>query len=179
VETCQALRQIPRLLGAVQMSFVARFKCPACSVETPVVLTSELLKQAAERDATRALARCPRGHAAVLTVDQYGNIRSAPPVYEQAELDCEITDKTPVSVRPRLAAICLHPHPSPFFSQPSTASCLSFVPQLDTLCRPPSCIPPQSETPRMDTNQQHTTPAEVAHTQHVAEFPASETVRKL
>jgi len=87
------------------MSLVARFKCPACSVEAPVVLTSELLKQAAEKGAVRALARCPRGHAAVLTVDRYGNIRSALPVYEQAELDCEITDKAPVSVRPRLAAI--------------------------------------------------------------------------
>jgi hypothetical protein len=87
------------------MSLVARFKCPVCSVDAPVVITPELLKQAAERGAVRTLAKCPRGHTAVLTVDQYGYIRSALPVHEQAKPDCEITDKAPMSVRARLTAI--------------------------------------------------------------------------
>ncbi len=87
------------------MSLIARFKCPVCNADVPVVITPELLKQAAERGAVRTLAKCPRGHAAVLTIDQYGYIRSTLPVHEQAKPDCEITDKAPMSVRARLAAI--------------------------------------------------------------------------
>jgi hypothetical protein len=87
------------------MSLVARFRCPTCGVDTPVAVTPELLREAAERGAVRTLAKCPRGHAAVLAIDQYGYIRSALPVRESAKLDCEITDKAPISVRARLAAI--------------------------------------------------------------------------
>jgi hypothetical protein len=88
------------------MSLVARFKCPVCNADVSVAITPELLKQATERGVVRMLARCPRGHAAVLTVDQYGYIRSALPVHEQtAKLDCEITEKAPVSIRAKLATI--------------------------------------------------------------------------
>jgi hypothetical protein len=87
------------------MSLVARFRCPTCGADALVAVTPELLREAAERGAVRALAKCPRGHAAVLAVDQYGQIRSALPVREPAKPDCEITDRAPVSVRARLAAI--------------------------------------------------------------------------
>jgi len=87
------------------MSLVARFKCPICNADVTVAITPELLKHAAERGAVRTLARCPRGHAAVLTIDQYGYIRSALPVYEQTKPDCEITEKAPVSIRAKLTTI--------------------------------------------------------------------------
>jgi hypothetical protein len=87
------------------MSLAARFRCPTCGADVSIAITPELLREAAERGAVRALARCPRGHAAVLTVDQYGQIRSALPVRESARPDCEITDKAPMSVRARLSAI--------------------------------------------------------------------------
>jgi DNA-directed RNA polymerase subunit RPC12/RpoP len=87
------------------MSLTTRYKCPACGADVLVAVTPELLREAAEKGAVRALARCPRGHAAVLAIDQYGQIRSALPVREQARPDCEITDKAPMSVRARLAVI--------------------------------------------------------------------------
>ncbi len=87
------------------MSLTTRFKCPTCGADVLVAVTPDLLRQAAEKGAVRALARCPRGHAVVLTIDQYGYIRSALPVYEQTKPDCEITDKAPISVRARLAVI--------------------------------------------------------------------------
>jgi hypothetical protein len=87
------------------MSLTARFRCPICGADVLIAVTPELLREAAEKGAVRALARCPRGHAAVLTIDQYGQIRSALPVCEQAKPDCEITDKAPMSVRARLVAI--------------------------------------------------------------------------
>jgi hypothetical protein len=87
------------------MSLTARFKCPTCGADALVAVTPELLREAAERGAVRTLARCLRGHAAVLTVDQYGYIRSVLPVREFVETDCEMTDKAPMSVRARLAAI--------------------------------------------------------------------------
>jgi hypothetical protein len=87
------------------MSLAARYKCPACGADVMIAITPELLRDAAEKGAVRALARCPRGHAAVLTIDQYGQIRSALPVREHAQLDCEVTDKAPISVRARLAVI--------------------------------------------------------------------------
>jgi hypothetical protein len=87
------------------MSLTARHKCPVCSADMYIVLSPELLREAAEKGAVRALARCPRGHATVLTIDQYGQIRSALPVREHAQLDCEVTDKAPTSVRARPAVI--------------------------------------------------------------------------
>jgi hypothetical protein len=87
------------------MSLVTRFRCPTCGADVSIAITPELLREAAEKGAVRTLARCPRGHAAVLTIDQYGYIRSALPVRESAKPDCEITDKAPISVRARLAAI--------------------------------------------------------------------------
>ncbi|MFZ8808358.1 MAG: hypothetical protein ACO2PN_09670 [Pyrobaculum sp.] len=87
------------------MSLTTRFKCPTCGADSLAAVTPELLREAAEKGAVRALARCPRGHAAILTVDQYGLIRSALPVREQAGPDCEVTDKAPISVRARLATI--------------------------------------------------------------------------
>jgi hypothetical protein len=87
------------------MSLVTRFRCPTCGADVLVAVTPELLREAAEKGAVRTLAKCPRGHAAVLTIDQYGYIRSALPVHEQAKPDCEITDKAPMSVRARLAVI--------------------------------------------------------------------------
>jgi hypothetical protein len=41
----------------------------------------------------------------LLTIDQYGYIRSALPVEEAARPDCEITDKAPLAARQRLEAI--------------------------------------------------------------------------
>jgi len=87
------------------MSLAARYKCPVCNADAAVAITPELLREAAEKGAVRMLARCPRGHAAVLTIDQYGYIRSALPVRENARQDCEITEKAPTSIRPRLAAV--------------------------------------------------------------------------
>jgi hypothetical protein len=87
------------------MSLAARFTCPACGADALVTVTPELLREAAEKGAVRALARCPRGHTSVLTIDQYGYIRSALSVRESAKPDCEITDKAPLSIRARLAAI--------------------------------------------------------------------------
>jgi hypothetical protein len=87
------------------MSLATRFRCPTCGADVLVAVTPELLRQAMEKGAVRVLARCPRGHAAVLTVDQYGQIRAALPVQESARPDCEITDKAPMSVRARLAVI--------------------------------------------------------------------------
>jgi DNA-directed RNA polymerase subunit RPC12/RpoP len=87
------------------MSLTTRYKCPACGADVMIAVTPELLREAAEKGAVRALARCPRGHAAVLTIDQYGQIRSALPVREHPQLDCEVTDKAPTSIRARLAVI--------------------------------------------------------------------------
>jgi hypothetical protein len=87
------------------MTLATRFKCPTCGADATAAISPELLRQAAERGAVRMLGKCPRGHAAVLTIDQYGYIRSVLQVYEQAKPDCEITDKTPISVRSRLVAI--------------------------------------------------------------------------
>jgi hypothetical protein len=87
------------------MSLVAKFKCPSCGVDASVAVTPELLRQAAERGAARVVAKCPRGHAVLLTVDQYGHIRSAVQVQEAAKLDCEITDKAPPVARQRLQTI--------------------------------------------------------------------------
>jgi DNA-directed RNA polymerase subunit RPC12/RpoP len=87
------------------MSLVTRYRCPTCGADVLITITPELLREAAEKGAVRALARCPRGHATVLTIDQYGQIRSALPVREHAQLDCEVTDKAPTSVRARLAVI--------------------------------------------------------------------------
>jgi hypothetical protein len=87
------------------MSLVARFKCPACGADASVAVTPELLRQAAERGAARVAAKCPRGHPVLLTVDQYGYIRSTLPVEEAVRPDCEITDKAPLSARQRLQAI--------------------------------------------------------------------------
>jgi hypothetical protein len=87
------------------MSLAARFRCPVCGADAVAAITPELLREAAEKGAVRTLARCPRGHAAVLTIDQYGYIRSALPVREHARQDCETTDKTPASIKPRLAAV--------------------------------------------------------------------------
>jgi hypothetical protein len=87
------------------MSLTARYRCPVCGADVLVAVTPELLREAAEKGAVRTLAKCPRGHAAVLTIDQYGYIRSALPVHEQARPDCEVTDKAPTSIRARLAAI--------------------------------------------------------------------------
>ena len=87
------------------MSLAARYRCPACGADALVAITPELLREAAEKGAVRALARCPRGHAAVLTIDQYGYIRSALPVRESAKPDCEITDRAPMSVRARIETI--------------------------------------------------------------------------
>jgi len=87
------------------MSLTTRYRCPVCGADAAAVITPELLREAAEKGAVRTLARCPRGHAAVLTIDQYGYIRSALPVREHAKQDCEITEKAPTSVRPRLAAV--------------------------------------------------------------------------
>jgi len=87
------------------MSLAARFRCPTCGADVLVAVTPELLREAAEKGAVRTLAKCPHGHAAVLTIDQYGQIRSALPVREHAKPDCEITDKAPLSIRARLVAI--------------------------------------------------------------------------
>jgi hypothetical protein len=87
------------------MSLTARFRCPTCGADASVAVTPELLRQAAERGAARVAARCPRGHAVLLTVDQYGYIRSTLPVHEQDKPDCEITDKAPQAARQRLQAI--------------------------------------------------------------------------
>jgi hypothetical protein len=87
------------------MSLAARYKCPVCGADASVAVTPELLRQAAERGAARVAARCPRGHAVLLTIDQYGYIRSTLPVQEAARPDCEITDKAPLAVRQRLQAI--------------------------------------------------------------------------
>jgi len=87
------------------MSLATRYRCPTCGADVSVAVTPELLREAAEKGAVRMLARCPRGHAAVLTIDQYGQIRSALPVHEQVRPDCEVTDKAPMSVRARLAVI--------------------------------------------------------------------------
>ena len=84
------------------MSLNIKFRCPACGVDASVATTPELLRQAAEK---RVAARCPRGHAVLLTVDQYGHIRSAIQVQEAAKPDCEITDKAPLAARQRLQAI--------------------------------------------------------------------------
>jgi len=48
---------------------------------------------------------CLRGHAVLLTIDQYGYIRSALQVQEAARPDCEITDKAPPAAQQRLQAI--------------------------------------------------------------------------
>ncbi len=87
------------------MSLAARFKCPICGADASIATTPELLKQAAEKGAARVVAKCPRGHSVLLTVDQYGYIRSTLPVEEAAQLDCEITDKAPLAARQRLQAI--------------------------------------------------------------------------
>jgi hypothetical protein len=87
------------------MSLAAKFRCPACGADASVAVTPELLRQAAERGAARVMARCPRGHAVLLTIDQYGYIRSALQVQEAAKPDCEITDKAPLAARQRLQAI--------------------------------------------------------------------------
>ncbi len=87
------------------MSLAAKFRCPACGADASVAVTPELLRQAAERGAARVVVKCPRGHAVLLTVDQYGYIRSALPVQEAARPDCEITDKTPPAARQRLRTI--------------------------------------------------------------------------
>ncbi len=87
------------------MSLIARFRCPACGADASVAVAPELLRQAAERGAVRVAAKCPRGHSVLLTVDQYGYIRSTLPVEEAARPDCEITDKTPPAARQRLQAI--------------------------------------------------------------------------
>ncbi len=87
------------------MSLAAKFKCPTCGADASVAITPELLRQAAEKGATRVAARCPRNHAVLLTIDQYGYIRSTLLVEEAARLDCEITDKAPLAARQRLQAI--------------------------------------------------------------------------
>jgi hypothetical protein len=87
------------------MSLTARHRCPVCNADIYIALSPELLRQAGEKGATRVLARCPRGHAAVLTIDQYGYVRSALPVQEAGRQNCEVTDKAPTSIRARLAAI--------------------------------------------------------------------------
>jgi hypothetical protein len=87
------------------MSLVARFKCPTCGVDASVAITPELLRHAAERGAARIAAKCPRGHSVLLTVDQYGYIRSAIQVQEAPRPDCETTDKAPPAARQRLQAI--------------------------------------------------------------------------
>jgi transcription elongation factor Elf1 len=87
------------------MSLTTRFKCPACGADASAAVTSELLRHAAEKGAARVVARCPHGHAVLLTMDQYGYIRSAIQVQEAAKPDCEITDKTPPAARQRLQAI--------------------------------------------------------------------------
>jgi len=87
------------------MSLAARFRCPTCGADASVAVAPELLRQAAERGAARVAARCPRGHAVLLTIDQYGYIRSAVPVHEQVKPDCEITDKAPPAAQQRLQAI--------------------------------------------------------------------------
>lgn len=87
------------------MSLNIKFRCPACGVDASVATTPELLRQAAEKGVARVAARCPRGHALLLTVDQYGYIRSAIQVQEAAKPDCEITDKAPLAARQRLQAI--------------------------------------------------------------------------
>jgi hypothetical protein len=87
------------------MSLAARFRCPACGADASIAVAPELLRQAAERGAARVAARCPRGHVVLLTVDQYGYIRSALPVQEAARPDCEITDKAPQAARQRLQTI--------------------------------------------------------------------------
>jgi|GEM_PF-414924 len=87
------------------MSLTARLRCPTCGAEVAAAVTPELLRQAAERGAVRALARCPRGHAVVLTLDQYGYIRSALPTQDVGHHGCEVTDRAPLFIRPRLQAI--------------------------------------------------------------------------
>jgi hypothetical protein len=87
------------------MSLAIKFRCPACGADASATTTPELLRQAAEKGAARVAARCPRGHAVLLTVDQYGHIRSAIQVQEAARPDCEITDKAPLAARQRLQAI--------------------------------------------------------------------------
>lgn len=87
------------------MSLAARFRCPVCSADASVAVAPELLRQATEKGAARVMARCPRGHAVLLTIDQYGYIRSTLPVQEAARPDCEITDKAPPAAQQRLQAI--------------------------------------------------------------------------
>jgi len=92
------------------MSLAAKFRCPTCGADASVAVTPELLRQAAERGAARVAARCPRGHAVLLTIDQYGYIRSTLQVQElqvqeAARPDCEITDKAPPAAQQRLQAI--------------------------------------------------------------------------
>lgn len=87
------------------MSLVAHFKRPVCGADATVAITPELLRHASEKGVARVLARCPRGHAIVATIDQYGYVRSALPVQEAGRQNCEVTDKAPTSVRARLAVI--------------------------------------------------------------------------
>jgi len=87
------------------MSLTTRLRCPICGADTSVAITPELLRQASEKGVARLLVRCPRGHAIVVTIDQYGYVRSALPVHEAGRQDCEVTDKAPTSVRARLIAI--------------------------------------------------------------------------
>jgi hypothetical protein len=87
------------------MSLAIKFRCPVCGTDATLAITPELLKQATEKGAARVTARCPRGHAVLLTIDQYGYIRSTIPVQEAAKPDCEITDKAPPAAQQRLQAI--------------------------------------------------------------------------
>jgi hypothetical protein len=87
------------------MSLTIKFRCPTCGADASMAVTPELLKQATGRGAARVVARCPRDHAVLLTVDQYGYIRSAIQVQEAAKPDCEITDKAPPAARQRLQTI--------------------------------------------------------------------------
>jgi hypothetical protein len=87
------------------MSLTTRHKCPVCGTDVYIALSPELLRQASEKGVARVLARCPRGHAIVATIDQYGYVRSALPVQETGRQNCEVTDKAPTSIRARLIAI--------------------------------------------------------------------------
>jgi len=82
-----------------------RAPCPVCGFPIEVALTAELLAEAERGGAARAVASCPRGHPVILTVDKHGAVRGVAAAVAARRPDCEVTERAPPSLRPRLLAI--------------------------------------------------------------------------
>jgi hypothetical protein len=87
------------------VSLVVRFRCPVCGATGELALGPEMLEEARQAGAARAVAACPRGHTVVLTLDAYGAVRSAVPALTAEPQECEVTDRAPPFLRGRLQAL--------------------------------------------------------------------------